>query len=43
VSLSNKNLLNEKRQALYDSGERRSKSIILEIKKGNKLVDETSR
>jgi hypothetical protein len=32
-------LLDEKRQSLYDSGARGSKSIILEIKEENKLVD----
>ena len=32
-------LLNKKRQASYDSGSRRSKSVILEVKQGNKLVN----
>lgn len=34
-------LLDRKRQFLYDSGARGSKSIILEIKEENKLVDKT--
>jgi len=31
--------MNKERQALYDLGTRRSKSLILEVQEGNNLID----